>query len=73
MFAYIETAGIDAGNRAAMELTDLTVDQDYCLEFYYHMHGSDIGALTVGVNYYEPIFFLQGGRSCDIIVAFLSS
>ena len=47
-----------------MEITDLTADQDYCLEFYYHMHGSDIGTLSVGVNAdAEPIFVLEGGRS----------
>ena len=45
-------------------MTDLTIDQDYCLEFYYHMHGSDIGELTVTVDIdAQPLFTIQDGRT----------
>ena len=58
--------GVDSrpGEAAIIEMPGLTTGQDYCLEFYYHMHGSDIGELTVGVDFDSPsIFTVEGGRS----------
>ena len=46
-----------------MAIVDLTLGEDYCLEFYYHMHGADINAIGVGVDFdSEPQYFITGGR-----------
>ena len=61
-FAYIHAEGRESGDLAAIEITHLTAHQDYCLEFYYHMYGSDIEMLAVRVDDGPPPFFLEGGR-----------
>ena len=63
-FAYIDSAGYAPGSVAAIEMPLLMVGQDYCLEFYYHMYGSGIGALsvTVDVDLPLPLFIVEGGR-----------
>ena len=69
-FAHIDAAASNRGNYAILEMPDLTIGQDYCLEFYYHMHGSDIGELMVEAGGL-PAFTVAGGRSRQYMVAFL--
>ena len=63
MFAYIDTTANAYGN-AAIEMPGLMNDEPYCLEFYYHMHGSDIYALGVSLDITaRPLFNIESGRS----------
>ena len=64
MFAYVDAATAMTQLYAFFGITGLTAGEDYCLEFYYHMYGSDIDLLVVTVNVYQaPLFEIQGGRS----------
>ena len=72
IFPYLDAQRYDPDESAAIEIGELTVGQDYCLEFYYHMHGSDIGSLLVSTNVLtEPQFSVENGRLHDIMVAFI--
>ena len=63
-FAYIDAAANEPEVAAILEMSGVTVDQDYCLKFYYHMHGSDIYRLAVYVDlFYIPQHTITSGRS----------
>ena len=63
-FAYIDASEYGFAAIGILEILGLTVDQDYCLEFFYNMHGSDIFRLSVTVNVARPVLFdIVGGRS----------
>ena len=68
MFAYIDASALGSQATAILQMPGVTVDQAYCLEFFYHMHGSDINSLAVGVNFaVGPVFTIEGGRSLAIV------
>ena len=69
-FIHIDAAASNSGSTAVLEMPGLTIDQDYCLEFYYHMHGSDIGELMVEAGGLSA-FTVAGSRSRQNMVAFL--
>ena len=73
MFAYIDAAsGVAAGTPAGFNIFDLE-SGDYCLTFYRHMYGSDIGRLFLTVTQnLQPIYEVSGGKSilvsCYILI-----
>ena len=64
MFAYIDAAsGVAAGTPAGFNIFDLE-SGDYCLTFYRHMHGSDIGRLYLSnTQNFQPFYEVTGGTS----------
>ena len=63
MFAYVDSATVSTEVYVYTGFTGLTIGQDYCLEFYYHMHGSDIHLLAATVDVMQPpLLQIENGR-----------
>ena len=59
---FVNAAASDAAMVAELEIAPLVSGQAYCLEFYYHMYGSNIVGLAVFDNRDEaPLFTIDGG------------
>ena len=51
-YIFLEASGLNQGNYAELIIPGggtqlLTSGQAVCMTFWYHMHGSDVGSLTV--------------------------
>ena len=44
---YIEASWKDRGAKARLERSGLNLKSGRCLTFYYHMHGNNVGSLSV--------------------------
>lgn len=55
-YMYIEATGKSKGDKAQLLSPRYPKTTGRCLEFWYHMHGSDIGTLTV----YKKVYFHGG-------------
>ncbi|XP_038052723.1 MAM and LDL-receptor class A domain-containing protein 1-like [Patiria miniata] len=68
-FLYIETSSPRvAGDYARLSSSFLTPNQDFCMTFWYHMYGADIGELFVlkTVSSLETVvWFLSGQQSSN--------
>ena len=55
-YMYIEATGKSKGDKAQLLSPRYPKTTGRCLEFWYHMYGSDIGTLTV----YKKVRFCSG-------------
>lgn len=49
-YAYLEASGSCGNREAILEAKCVNLDQNYDLQFGYHMYGVNTGSLTVGIN-----------------------
>ena len=69
-FAYIDSAGRQAGDYAMLQLTLLLMPMPdnyvFCLDFFYHMFGDDIGRLEVATDQ-EGVVWSRAGRTSSTL------
>ena len=50
-YMYYEASGPNIGHTASLKIpASLIQSQEYCLQFAYHMYGSNMGSLSVGYS-----------------------
>ena len=55
IYAYVDANGlhdspIETGRTASLETQPLYFDTEFCLQFFYHMHGEKMGSLSIYIN-----------------------
>ena len=64
-YAFIEG---EPGTYASLISPEIHIEDHWCMEFFYHMNGADIGTLRVGTSTpmgYEVLLFSRQGHQGD--------